>query len=90
MRIKQQGEGRVELFLLASGWYGTQPDPHLSSQAKLFAVGNEFYGTKPEREPFADRPFFTDAPNDETLAKLSHALDDLRRLGDADMRLNHP
>jgi signal transduction histidine kinase len=43
MRIKQQGAGQVELLILASGWYGTQPDAHLGPEAKLLSVGNERY-----------------------------------------------
>jgi len=34
--------------------------------------------------------FFKEAPTDATLAKVSLALDDLRRLGETDLRLNHP
>jgi hypothetical protein len=33
--------------------------------------------------------FFREAPTDSGLAKLSRALDDLRRLGETDLRLNH-
>jgi hypothetical protein len=80
----------VQLFLLGSSWYGAKPDPQLSSSAKLFAVGNEFYGSSPDAEPVTERLFFTDLPTDATLAKINRALDDLRRLGETDMLLNHP
>lgn len=90
MRIKQQGAGPVELLLLASSWYGATPDPQLSPAAKLLAVGNEFYGMWPDGGPVTDRTFFTEIPTDATLAKVSLALDDLRRLGETDLRLNHP
>jgi hypothetical protein len=90
MRIKQQGAGQVELLLLAGSWYGARPDPQLSPAATLLAVGNEFYGARLEGEPATDQSFFTDVPTDATLAKISRALDDLRRLGELDLRLNHP
>jgi hypothetical protein len=90
MRIKQEGAGQVELLILASGWYGTQPDPRLGAAAKLLPVGNERYNTSPEPDTITDPTFFTVVPTDATLAKLSRALDDLRRLGEIDMRLSHP
>jgi hypothetical protein len=34
--------------------------------------------------------FSQKTPIDSSLAKLSRALDDLRRLGEIDLRLNHP
>lgn len=90
MRIKQQGQERVDLVFLASSWYGARPDPQLSPAVKLLAAGNDFFGDWPEGEPGSDRSFFDEAPTRETLAKLSRALDDLRRLGEMDARLNHP
>jgi hypothetical protein len=90
MRMKQQGAASVELVLWASSWYGAKPDPQLSPAAELLAVGNEFYGTWPEGDTVTDRTFFTEVPTDATLAKVSRALDDLRRLGETDLRLNHP
>jgi hypothetical protein len=56
----------------------------------LWAVGNEFYGAGPEGEPATERMFSQKTPTDSSLAKLSRALDDLRRLGEIDLRLNHP
>lgn len=90
MRLKQQGSGPVELFLLAGSWYGARPDPQLTPAATLWSVGNEFYGAWPADDPAADRSFFTEVPTDATLAHLRRALDDLRRLGATDLRLNHP
>lgn len=90
MRMKQQGAGPVELLLLAGSWYGAKPDPQLSAAARLLAVGNEFYGRRLDGETVTDRSFFTEIPADATLAKFSRTLDDLRRLGEIDLRLNHP
>lgn len=90
MRMKQQGANPVDLVLWASSWYGAKPDPQLSLTARLSAAGNDFYGTAPDAEPGMERVFFQAPPNETTLARLSRALDDLRRLGETDLRLNHP
>ncbi len=90
MRMKQQGAAPVEIFLLASSWYSARPDPQLTPAAKLFPVGNEFYGTWPDGNTVADKSFFSATPSDATLVNLSRALDDLRRLGELDLRLNYP
>jgi hypothetical protein len=90
MRMKQQGAEPVDLLVWASSWYGAKPDPQLSPAARLSAVGNEVYGTAPEGDSVPERVFFKETPTDAALAQLSHALDDLRRLGETDLRLNHP
>jgi hypothetical protein len=90
MRMKQQGVDPVDLVLWASSWYGAKPDPQLSPTARLSAAGNEFYGTAPDAEATLERAFFQEPPGEATLVKLSRALDDLRRLGETDLRLNHP
>lgn len=90
MRIKQEGAEPLELLVWASSWYGAKPDPQLGSAVKLWAIGNEFYGTAPKGEPATERMFFQEAPTDASLAKLGATLDDLRRLGEIDLRLNHP
>lgn len=90
MRIKHQGTEPVELLVWGSSWYGAKPDPQLGPNAKLWAVGNEFYGAAPDADPAAERIFFQEQPTDASLAKLSRTLDDLRRLGEIDLRLNHP
>lgn len=90
MRIQQQGAAPVDLLMWASGWYGARPAPQLSASGRLLAVGNEFYGSSPELELPSDRVFFEEVPTDKTLAAISRTLDDLRRLGEIDLRLNHP
>ena len=90
MRIRQQGAGPIDLLVWASSWYGAKPDLQLSPATRLLTAGNEFYGTAPDGEPLTERVFFEEAPTDAALTRLSRALDDLRRLGETDLRLNHP
>lgn len=90
MRMKQQGEAPVDVILWSSSWYGAKPDPHLGPAANLSAIGNEFYGAAPEIERVTERMFFEETPSAAALGQLGYALDDLRRLGEADLRLNHP
>jgi hypothetical protein len=90
MRMKQQGSDPVELLVWASSWYGTKPDPQLNHATKLVSVGNEFFGTASDADSGMDRAFFESTASDTALANLSHTLDDLRRLGEIDLRLNYP
>ena len=90
MRIKQQGPGPVNLLVWGSSWYGAKPDPQLSPAARLSAAGNEFYGSAPDGDPVTERTFFEESPTNAALTQLSRALDDLRRLGETDVKLNHP
>jgi hypothetical protein len=89
MRIKQAGETPVDLLVWGSSWYGAKPETQQGPAARLAAVGNDFYGTASAADPATERKFFAEAPTEATLAQLSRALDDLRRLGEVDLRLNH-
>jgi hypothetical protein len=90
MRLRQQGEAAVDLLVWGSSWYGARPDPQFGPAIRLSAAGNEFYGTAPEVDLATERAFFGDAPAEAALTKLGRALDDLRRLGETDLSLNHP
>jgi hypothetical protein len=83
-RIRQQGEAPVELFILGCSWYDSKPAVRLQGAGRLFSVGSEALGmTTIQYEA-------VDALPPEGLRALVPALDDLRRLGEADLRLNHP
>lgn len=84
MRLRQQGAEPLELFLLGCSWYGPEPDVMMTSAARLFILGNEAYGTSP---PIGS--LYGDGTPEAALSKVSHALDELRRLGEQDMKLNH-
>ncbi len=90
MRLTQQGSAPVDLLIWASSWYGAKPDPRLDPAATLLTAGNDLHGGEADADSPTDRAFFLAAPAESALTKLSQALDDLRRLGEADLRLNHP
>lgn len=90
MRIRQSGANPVELYLVGCSWYGSRPDLQISPAARVFMIGNEGYGAPSSGEPAPDDTAFKEAASDEVLAKVSRGLDDLRRLGEADLRHNHP
>jgi len=87
MRMKQQGNAAMQLFLIGCAWYDTKLDAHFGPSAKLFMIGNEAYGTG--LTPAPDTALYTERAADPTLSRVSHALDDLRRLGEVDMQLNY-
>ncbi|MDQ3814518.1 MAG: hypothetical protein M3347_11275, partial [Armatimonadota bacterium] len=70
-------------FLLACSFYDTQPDVQAGPAAHLFFLANEPFGMKTVRYAAED------VTTDQTLSHLSRALDDLRRLGELDVQLNH-
>lgn len=74
-RLRQQG-GPVDIFLWGVSFYDVKLDAQ-TQNARLFLIGSG--GTTPP----------PDAGNGG-LAQLNRALDDLRRLGDLDLKLNHP
>jgi hypothetical protein len=82
-RVRQQGAGSVELFLVGCVWYDSKPDVQIGPAARLSMVGNEAL--------LMDKVQYTadDQMTPETLPALAGALDDLRRLGELDLRLNH-
>lgn len=90
MRMKQEGLAPVDLVVWASSWYGAKPDPQFGPALRFFAVGNDFYGEAPVTDPLAERRFFQEPPTETACNLLSRVLDDLRRLGEVDVRLNHP
>jgi hypothetical protein len=83
-RIRQQGSAPVELFLVGCAWYDSKPEIELGPSARLYTIGNEALGMQSVRY---DAP---DALPGRTLKALVPALDDLSRLGETDLRLNHP
>jgi len=90
MRIRLEGGGPVELFLFGCSWYGAKPDAKAGRGGRVVLIGNESYGAVGGGQPVPDPALFGDRATAADAAKLSRALDDLRRLGEVDSRLNHP
>nr|MDQ2732065.1 hypothetical protein [Armatimonadota bacterium] len=82
-RIHQEGTQPVELFLVGCSWYDNKPEVQMGPAAKLWSIGNESYGMQTVQYGAED------VITPQTLPALAPALDDLRRLGELDRRLNH-
>lgn len=84
MKFQHEGDRPVEFFAWAGSFYNSQPEIKKSDAAKFHTIGSIVIDPK-----LGTKPLEGDAPAD-AIAKLSAALDDLRALGDADLRINHP
>jgi hypothetical protein len=85
VRIVHTGAQPFELFLLANCFYNTRPAITKGAGAQVFLVGNDGFKLPEQTTEYtAD-----DSLGPDALPKISAALDDLRRLGDADLLLNH-
>ncbi len=85
VRIVQAGERPLELFLVGNCFYGSRPEPKVGPMARVHYFGNEGI---PALEGIGPK----DADGDllrKALTGIAEGLDDLRRLGEADLRLNH-
>lgn len=80
VRIRHQGEAPLDLFLLGCCFYKTRPDVEKGPGLRIFLAGNE---------PVASAGPVEDVLPPEGLAAAAEALDDLRRLGREDLRVNH-
>lgn len=83
--IRQQGSSPVDLLLAGICFYGVALDIQGTPALTAALVGNTAVGRELERLNLTQ-----DSLPAGTLARLSLALDDLRRLGEADLRVNHP
>jgi len=85
VRIIQTGDKALELFLMAICFYNTKPEIHKNQSAQVYLVGNDGFKLPEQTTEYqAD-----DKVDAQALAKIAAALDDLRRLGETDLRLNH-
>jgi hypothetical protein len=84
MRMIQRGDARVNLYLIATIYYDVKPALQMGARAKVYVIGSSAVGMKSVTYT-AD-----DALPRHGLDSLIPMLDDLRRLGDMDLRINHP
>ena len=84
-----RGPRPVEVFLVADCFYHSLLKVTKHDAARLYLVGNLPVAIK---DVPADRvrAVFADSLPPDRLPALARALDDLRRLGETDLRLNHP
>lgn len=86
MPVRQSGAQPVELFFAANAFYNTRLVPELGPAGRIYRVANDVFGDQAE----AIRAAAADTDAATALERLTEALDDLRRLGEVDLRLNHP
>ncbi len=84
-RFVQQGNAPFSLTLLGDCFYNDRPDFKLATTTKPEILG--CYGACTDQAHANDLP---DAAFSEALISTGHALDDLRRLGAVDMKINYP
>ena len=83
-RIRQQGAGPVDLYLIGCVWYDNKPQVEMGPDARLYIIANEAMGMDKVQYTAEDRLPPTN------LLPLAAVVADLRRLGAADARWNHP
>jgi hypothetical protein len=83
--LQQQGDRPLDFFLLASSFYNTHLETQQGTGLHLYLIGAQQVGTNATNWIPADPANLT-----EVLPKLTPALDDLRRLGEMDLKLLHP
>jgi len=83
-RLWQTGENPVKLYLLATTFYDTKPDIRKTDAAQFYFIGNMPFGMQTVQYGAED------ALPEAGLSSLIPMFDDLRRLGETDLKLNHP
>ena len=84
-RLYHQGPQTLDFFLSSSCFYNTALEVRKEDGLRLHLVGNTIVGYRPGPGQFQAE----DGATPDVLAQLSAALDDLRRLGQLDLRWNH-
>ncbi|MHB9132373.1 MAG: glycosyl hydrolase family 28-related protein [Armatimonadota bacterium] len=83
--IRQAGKAWVDVYLFGNLFYGSKQVIEKQRTMRVFTLGNAVY---------SDQRFVNYAPADaftnESLTAMSRAFDDLRRLGEMDLKLNYP
>jgi hypothetical protein len=83
-RMWQTGDDPVKLYILASTFYDTKPDIRKTDAAKFYFIGNMPFGMQTVQYTAED------VLPEADMSSLIPMLDDLRRLGETDLKLNHP
>lgn len=82
--ITIQGTQPLDFCMLGNSFYNTRRELRANDATKVILVGNVTIGASLEADPVAD------TIKAETLGKVAAALDELRKLGALDLKINHP
>ena len=86
MKLQHQGDRPLDMFLVAASFYNSGLEVQQGPGLHLWTIGSQRVPPRAEEGAYDA----ADKLADDTLKKLAGGLDDLRRLGEVDMRLNHP
>ena len=84
-KLQHQGDRPLDLFLLAPSFYNTHLDVQQGTGLHVYLIGAQQVGTNPTNWTPQDPANLPDL-----LPQLAVGLDDLRRLGEMDLKLLHP
>lgn len=87
--VNLAGERPLDVVLAGNTFYTPPLLATITGAPRLWLLGNQAVATKPAPPGKVATPF-TDSLPVEKYGLLVQALDDLRRLGEVDLRLNHP
>jgi hypothetical protein len=88
--VVHRGGRKLDLFLMGNCFYKTHLDPEVSPSLALHLIGNEGVAIDAKDRALSHENRAEDNMAAEDLARLVPALDELRRLGELDLELNHP
>ena len=88
--IVHKGRRKVDVFLWGNCFYKTHLDAQKSASLALHLLGNEGVAVDAKDKALSHENRAADNLPASQWGRLSAALDDLRRLGELDLRINHP
>ncbi|HUT37491.1 MAG TPA: glycosyl hydrolase family 28-related protein [Planctomycetota bacterium] len=88
--ILHRGERKLDLFLWGNCFYKTHLEAQKTPSLSLHLLGNEGVAVDAKDKVLSHENRAADNVLPADLARFAVALDDLRRLGELDLQLNHP
>jgi hypothetical protein len=88
--IRHMGEAELDLFLWANSFYQTHLEVESKGALRVHRIANHGVAIDDENKTLSHENRAEDNLPAGELHRLVPALDDLRRLGEVDLRLNHP
>ncbi|MHB0998389.1 MAG: glycosyl hydrolase family 28-related protein [Armatimonadota bacterium] len=82
-RIRHTGDSTIDLYVTACSFYDSKPDIRKGDAANIYFIGNQSFGMQTVQYDAKDLLPRTG------LSDLVYMMDDLRRLGETDLKLNH-